>query len=235
VNELSVFRKRSIDGYNRLSGIYRWIERVAFGGALMRTRKSLVKDLEKAERVLVLGDGDGRLLVEILRSQPAAKITSMDQSPKMLAQQRRRVHSIGAEDRVEFVEADVMGDEAANVYGSTEAGRFDLLIVAFVLDCFDQDSLAHLMPMLLDSIADEGQFYYVDFTEPDEKLPRMHAKFMLAIMHWFFAWQTGLRTRSLVDVPRMLDDWGWEVTRQSDHHFKMITARIYKRRPSSLS
>ena len=219
--------RRSIAGYDRLSSFYRWIEWLAFGRALMRARKSLVGELAAAEEILVLGDGDGRLLAELAKVQPAAKFTSIEQSPKMLMLQRDRIRSIEAEDRVKFVCSDATLPEHFQ-------SEFDAAVAAFFLDCFDADSLDRLLPSILDSISASGEFYFVDFTEPSAKLPRMYAKSMLFLMHVFFAWQTGLKNRTLVDVPKKLSNLGWEIKQQQDHHFKMITARIYRRRANNI-
>lgn len=213
---------RSIAGYDRLSSVYRWIEWLAFGGALMRARKSLVGDLAPADHILVLGDGDGRLLVELTQSQPTARFTSIEQSLRMLKLQRSRLCNIGSEVRVELIQADATLPEHFQ-------HQFDTVVAAFFLDCFDTGSLDRLLPNLLNSIPAGGEFYFVDFTEPSARLPRIYAKLMLWLMHRFFAWQTGLKTHRLVDVQKKLSDLGWETKHHQDHHFKMITARIFKR------
>ncbi|KAA1259476.1 Methyltransferase domain protein [Rubripirellula obstinata] len=217
--------RASIAGYDRLSSVYRLIERVAFGGVLMRARKSLAGELADAQHILVLGDGDGRLLTELTRLQIQAKFTSIEQSPKMLQLQRTGIRDVGAEKRVEFIQGDATLPDHFNQ-------KYDAVVAAFFLDCFDSDSLDRLLPMILGSIADDGEFYFVDFCEPSKSIPRLYSKWMLWMMHQFFAWQTGLRNRKLVDVPKKLRDLGWDIQQQQDHHFKMMTARIYKRRVS---
>jgi SAM-dependent methyltransferase len=189
----------------------------------MRARKSLADHLGDAQKILVLGDGDGRLLTELTQCHIDAKFTSIEQSPKMLQLQRNRIRSAGAQDRVNFIEAD-----------ATMAKHFeqkhDAVVTAFFLDCFDNDSLDDLLPKILSSIADGGTLYFVDFCLPCEPFQRLYARWMLWTMHRFFAWQTGLRNRNLVDIPKKISNLGWDVQQQHDHHFKMITARIYRRR-----
>ena len=223
LEDFSHSMRRSVSGYDRLAWCYRWIEWLAFGGALMRARKSLVFDLAAANKILVLGDGDGRLLTEIAKCQPAAQFISVEQSPKMLNLQRRRIKSIDAANRVNFICSDAtLPDHFQD--------KFDTIVAGFFLDCFDADTLDRLLPTILNSISEKGEFYVVDFIEPAAKLPRIYAKSMLFLMHRFFAWQTGLKNRTLVDVPEKLGNLGWEIKQQQDRQFKMITARIYVRR-----
>ncbi len=49
---------------------YWWIERLGMGRALERRRTCFLPELEQARRALVLGDGDGRFLRELLRRNP---------------------------------------------------------------------------------------------------------------------------------------------------------------------
>lgn len=213
---------QSVKGYDRLAPWYRGIETLAFGRALMRARTSLASRLNCPERILVLGDGDGRLLAELLTLYPQAGFVSVDQSPKMLQRQQTRAASIDADDRVEFVRADIMDWPLAR-------REFDVVVAAFFLDCFEPATLSKLLPRLLDSVRENGCLYYVDFVVPPKPLPAFYAKIMLSVMHRFFAWQTGLRNASLVDVPEMLNRLSWTVANQSDQHFGMMTARIYQR------
>ena len=125
--------------------------------------------------------------------------------------------------RVEFVEANAVN------YPFPER-RFDVVVAAFFLDCFDETAVQRLLPRVLDSVAEGGSFYYVDFVVPPGKVSAVYAKLMLAVMHRFFAWQTGLSNSSLVDVPTRFRRLNWVVSHQLDQHFGMITARIYRRR-----
>ena len=46
---------------------YWWIERLGMGRALERRRRWFLPEIGNARRALVLGDGDGRFLRELLR------------------------------------------------------------------------------------------------------------------------------------------------------------------------
>ena len=79
------------NGYDRLSRWYQSLERMLFGSALTRARYQLLDRLPQADRLLVFGDGDGRLTREISRRRPDCSMVSVDLSSEMLRLQRQRL------------------------------------------------------------------------------------------------------------------------------------------------
>ncbi|MGB7328501.1 MAG: class I SAM-dependent methyltransferase [Rubripirellula sp.] len=132
-------------GYDRIARPYRWLEWIAFGRSLQNSRTCLLSELPQVKQILVMGDGDGRLLEQICRSQPAAKITSVDQSPAMIRLQESRVANAGANDRVHWVRAD------GRTFSPTP-NEYDLLVTAFFLDCFTEIELGKHLPRWLGGV-----------------------------------------------------------------------------------
>ena len=62
---------------------YAWMEFVVFGRALERCRTRFLKELEGTRRALVLGDGDGRFLLQLLKSSPEMRADYVDRSQEM--------------------------------------------------------------------------------------------------------------------------------------------------------
>ena len=62
----------------------------AVRSALTRARYQLLDRLPQADRLLVFGDGDGRLTREISRRRPDCSMVSVDLSSEMLRLQRQR-------------------------------------------------------------------------------------------------------------------------------------------------
>ena len=60
--------------FDRLAGIYRLLEFLAFGRDLERARFRLLETLAECHSVLVLGEGDGRCLARLARVAPEARI-----------------------------------------------------------------------------------------------------------------------------------------------------------------
>jgi len=198
---------RSARGYDSLAPFYRLIETLVFGGKLQRARVALLDHLPLAERILVLGDGDGRLLHALADRQRNASFVSIDQSERMLARQQRRLQSEVQSERLRTIMGDVrqldrlIGDEAG----------FDLIVAAFFTDCFPPEELEDLWGGWLGRLRPGGTVYHVDFVMPRRGFRRIRAKLLSAIMHRFFAWQTGLTNRDLTPRPTVVGPWRFRV------------------------
>src|SRR5579864_5277091 len=103
---------------------YRWLEYCAFGGALRRRREAFLFELGNPQKVLVLGDGDGRFLQVFEALYPQARIDAVDVSAKMIELAKTRAERVAfhACDAREFV----FGEE------------YDLAVAHFFFDCFEE-------------------------------------------------------------------------------------------------
>ncbi len=81
---------------------------VAMGGLYAKIADDLVREIGAAERILDIGCGPGRLLVELARRFPDARLTGVDLDPAMLAAARERLMAEGLDDRVELLVADAV-------------------------------------------------------------------------------------------------------------------------------
>lgn len=216
-------RNKSVCGYDRLASVYRPLETCLFGNSLQRARVSLLSALPKINSAIVLGDGDGRLLEQLCKTQPECRVTSVDQSSEMLKHQRRRVHRRKSDDRVNFLQLD------AKDFCPPEGGC-DLLVAAYFLDCFRADDLAVLLPQWLRGLRAGGLFYFVDFIQPSSGWRRHQSRVYQTLMHWFFRWQTGLPNRQLVDLDEILAAQDLELIANDPDVHPMIACRCYRTR-----
>ncbi|MEM1225114.1 MAG: class I SAM-dependent methyltransferase [Planctomycetota bacterium] len=217
--------QRSRRGYDRLSRPYRWLETIVFGGQLQRARTQLLGQLSRPARALVLGDGDGRLLVEFARQYRETSILSIDQSCRMIRAQRRRMANV-PDHNVTWVQADVRTLQLAT-------RRFDVLIMPFFLDCFTEPELHESLPRWLGWATPTGSVLVIDFVVPPRGIAKWIGKAMLGVMHGFFRWQTGLPNRVLVDADAILRSLGWSVATSHTRYIGMIRSALY--RPASVA
>jgi ubiquinone/menaquinone biosynthesis C-methylase UbiE len=208
--------------FDRLAPHYRWMEWLLAGGKLQRCRIAFLRDIPAPRRVLMLGEGNGRCLVELLRAHPSADVTCVEASARMLDCARARVRAHGLGDaRIAFIHADAL-------QWQPPAAHFDLLAAHFFLDCFRAEQLAALVPRLAAAATPNAHWLLADFCEPSSGFGKWRARWILRAMYFFFRRVTrlpathltppdaflrasgfALRERRLADWGLLHSDW-WE-------------------------
>lgn len=212
---------RSARGYDRLACCYGLLEWFLFGNELQRGRVSQLESIGSPRKVLLLGDGNGRLLEQLCMRHPQCQIKSVDQSARMLERQRRRVERVDAMDRVTFEQANLEQFQFADE-------SFDVLMAAFFLDCFSNEMLERLLPRWLSTIRGGGYFVFVDFVDPDPSRIAMVSRAKLSMMHTFFRWTTGLQNRCLPNWNVLFDCPRYQLIHGKEFGNGLISSRLYQ-------
>src|SRR4051812_44593383 len=109
---------------------YWWIERLGMGRTLERRRHWFLPELKDVQRALVLGDGDGRFLLNMLRCNARVRADYVDISGRMLELAR----STAGRERVKYTRADALTVEFSR-------NEYDLIATHFFFDCFSPKEL----------------------------------------------------------------------------------------------
>ena len=193
---------------------YRWLEYGAFGGELQRRRVAFLGEMAPAQTALVLGDGDGRFLAELLRANPSVQVDAVDASAAMIALARERTGS----GRVRFHCADARELPFA-------PGAYDLLVTHFFLDCFSDAELAGLIPRLAAASTAEARWVVSEFTLAGGS----RARAWIAVLYRLFGWTTGLRVRRLPDFAGALRAAGFALEREEFGAGRLLTSQLWRR------
>ena len=185
-----------VKNFDRLARPYHLLERLVFGSLLERARFRYLEHLQGCRRILLLGDGDSRVLARVCALNPQARIDSLDLSPAMLARAEARLAPADRA-RVQFRQEDACT-------AAYEAGSYDAVVTFFFLDCFSDAQAAALVGRIQASLTPKAVWLFADFAEPAEGWRRLRAQAWLAILYAFFRWQTGLTTRRLPDAEALI-------------------------------
>jgi SAM-dependent methyltransferase len=209
--------------FDRLAPAYHLLECLTFGPLLQRCRTAHLNRLGGCRSALVLGDGDGRFLAELLRAYPELRADSLDISPAMIALARQRVDAIpGAAARVRFVVADARttpppGDD------------YDLVVTNFLLDCFDAADQGRVIDRAAAACGPTALWLDGDFRLPAGGWPRRAARVLLAGMYLFFRVVTRLPTGRLSDPAPLLAAHGFACVAETSWLRGFLTARVWVR------
>lgn len=177
--------------FDILAPVYRWMELLLAGRKLHRCRCAFLEEVPPPRHVLMLGEGHGRFLVEVLKKFPDTQVTFLDASAGMIAQARKALQRHGlAPDRVTFIQMDVLAWEPPHQV-------YDLIVTHFFLDCFRPEHLQQLIPAIASSGTPSARWLVADFQEAPAGWQRLRSRLILRLMYWFFRTVTRLPARSL--------------------------------------
>jgi ubiquinone/menaquinone biosynthesis C-methylase UbiE len=201
---------------------YRFVEYCAFGQALERRRFAYLNRLAEARRVLILGEGDGRLLARLLGVAREASIDVVELSGEMIALARARV---GSTDRVRFLQEDARLVD----FGAAE---YDGVVTCFFLDCFPEAEAHVLVERLARALKPGGVWLVSDFAIPPYGWRRWHAAVWIWTMYRFFRITTGLQTAWLPRIERLLASAGLTRVEREEERAGMMVSELWRFSPS---
>jgi len=202
---------------DRLARWYRWIEYAAFGRALERARFAFLDRLADARRVLVLGEGDGRALQQMLAIATEARFDVVEASAEMIGLARERV---GDSERVRFFRQDALA-------GALPERGYDAVVTFFFLDCFTEGELRELLSRIAGRLAPGAIWLMSDFTTE----AGWHARAWIWLMYRFFNITTGLRARALPPIEKLLSEIGMRRTNVQQRRWGMIVSEVLVHQP----
>jgi SAM-dependent methyltransferase len=203
---------------------YRALETIAFGGALQQSRVACLAEIQSPARALIVGEGNGRFLCELLRMHPHLDIDCVDASERMLGLAQERVERELPErvDRVHFLKYDI------TAWAPLE-NHYDLVVTHFVLDCFPAAELADVIKNLACSAKPEAAWLLTDFRLPNRGFARLRARLWLAAMYQFFRLTARIPASELIDPTPLLQSEGFTLSRQHLSRGGMMKSELWRR------
>jgi SAM-dependent methyltransferase len=206
--------------FDALAPCYRALETITFGDSLQRARVAFLGEIGSPRRGLIVGEGNGRFLAELLRTQPAIEVDCVDASKRMLQLARQRLGRDAK--RVRFLREDIRSWRPLH-------GQYDLIVTHFLLDCFTADHVADIVTKLSLAATTNTLWLLADFRIPSAGFNRLRARVWLATMYAFFRVAAGIEARQLVDPSPFLRAAGFTLERQSLFRHRMLKSELWRR------
>lgn len=209
--------------FDRLARHYRWMEFALAGGKLQRCRTAFLDEVGDRERVLVVGEGNGRFVAECRRRLARARILCVDASARMVGLARARVSRLGGDvGPVEFVVADLLEWRPPE-------SAFDLVVTNFFLDCFQPEELGRVVGVLSAAAMPEATWLLADFTVPERGLGRFRALLVHRLMYMFFRAATGLSAQRLTEPDALLEHHDFKLRRREVSEWGLLHSDRWER------
>ena len=207
--------------FNLIARPYRWLEYLTLGRALERCHDHFLAQLCDCRRALVLGDGDGRFLAQLLAHNPHLRADAVDTSITMLQllRQRSEAASPDANTRLNIHHCDALTFPLA--------GRYDLVATHFFLDCLTQADLDTLITSVASALAPGALWLVSDFRIPTGFM-RLPALALIRGLYFGFRILTGLRIVKLPDYATPLTRSGLIRVAHQHSFAGMLTAELWQ-------
>ena len=187
--------------FDRIAAIYRWAEYISLGPLLQRTRTRLLDQLNNPRHALVLGDGDGRFIEQLLLHYPQCSAVAVDISGSMLARLHTRcLHSVPNTTRLTTLQRSALDFDTPP--------QTDLVVTHFLLDCFTQPEVDALTHRIASQLTPGALWLVSDFALPANQLLRPIARLYIASLYAAFRLLTGLSVNQLPDPQSALERSG---------------------------
>jgi len=199
------------------------MEAVGAGDLMQRCRVRWLEEVRHSRRVLLAGEGNGRMLSACAKAMPESEFVVLDQSREMLAKAHRAWEKMGRRQRIIFKQVDLREWEA-------EGERFDLVVTNFFLDCFTADELQQVINRISGATTPEARWLNSDFTVPSCGWQRIRAKLGLKIAYRFFRWTTGISGNGIVDPSAFLGAAGFALSARERFDHGLLYSELWERR-----
>jgi len=206
---------------DRIAGSYRWLEYAAFGLALERARFDFLSHAAQARRVLILGEGDGRFLAQLLRRNRRASVAVIETSERMIQLARERV-PLDERPRVQFHQMDALA-------GWLPDGPFDLVVTHFFLDILSCRDAEALICKVSARLSPGAGWLVSEFQQPAGGFRQLHARLWLGAMYRFFSMTTGLRATKLPPYRDVMERCGLSEIVHRERRFGLIRSQVWRK------
>ena len=171
--------------FDSIARFYRWLEYLTLGSTLQHCRTHFLPTLTEQKSALVLGDGDGRFLAQLLLQNPHLHADAVDTSATMLQLLRSRCGHKSS-----------LCTHHIDALHFSPTASYDLIVTHFFLDCFSQNDLTQLITTFSRHCQPEALWLISDFRIPTGSM-RPIARIFVRSLYFAFRILTGLRTTHL--------------------------------------
>lgn len=209
--------------FDLLAPHYRWMELALAGEKLQRCRTAFLPQIVDSREILILGEGNGRFLLECRKALGHARITCVDASAGMLAQARRRLGSHNSSlDGITFIQADALS-------WVPPQGAFDLVVTHFFLDCFTCEQLKGLLATVAGACQNHARWLVADFQIAPKGLRRWRARMIHCLMYAFFRLVTRLPAHRLTEPDSFLGSHGFILKQRLTGDWDLLRTDLWER------
>lgn len=185
--------------YDRLAPFYGLLEHLILGKNLQACRAAFLEELAASGRMLIIGEGHGRMLQALLRRNPRCRVDVLEPSDAMIRLARARLRRGGSD----FLSRTTFLPERWERFEPDSDPLYDAVLLPFLMDLFEAPAQADLAQRLTRWVRPGGQALLMDFSVARQNCLLQRCLYRGA------RWTTGLEVRRLADYGMAMSRAGW--------------------------
>ena len=208
-----------MNDFNFIAPFYDQLTSIVFGDRLLKAQSFFIRQELQPNSVLIIGGGTGKILTPCLELTSKPTIHFIESSKNMLEQARLYAHLNHSS------QLEQLTFEIGDIQRLRSAKKYDLIILPFVLDLFNDQEILNILNALKKNLTSESKVLFTDFFS-DSKASKFSA-FLIAIMYQFFSVFAQVRNQKLPDFNSCFVISGY-VLKQEQHFLNgMVRSFIY--------
>jgi ubiquinone/menaquinone biosynthesis C-methylase UbiE len=208
--------------FDLIASFYPLLEQTVFASTLSQARRIFITQVRAGNHILLIGEGNGRFLLEALKQTSADSFTVVDSSARMLAATARRIAAVDRCPHVELVHADILE-------WRSPASSYDRVVTHFFLDQFRPDRIRRVVEKISRLATEDALWINVDFISENQDLRQ---KFLMWVQYRFFQIFAGIESARLFDPRPWIRQAGWAILETKSLDSGWISAQLMSRQLS---
>lgn len=202
--------------FDLVASFYPLLEQTVFGSTLSRARSFFISRVTEGNNILLVGEGNGRFLFEMVKQTSSGSVTVVDSSARMLAAAARRLATVDHCSRIEFIHADILE-------WRSPVAHYDRVVTHFFLDLFTPCRIRRVVEKITRLATQDSLWINVDFSSEDRCLRQ---QLLMWAQYRFFQLSAGIQASRLFDPRPYIRQAGWEILERTSLGSGWISAHL---------
>lgn len=221
MKESSERAARQARGFDRLAPFYDLLADVASAGRIHASQRALLPFLPARQRVLVLGGGSGRFLMEMVQGGLVSSAVSIDLSPEMTRRTAARLTEAHLTDKVEL--------RVGSLERLNSNEQFDVIVTHCFLDLFGDAELRIVVRTLNGALRPGGLWLFSDFSVDGPGAAPAVRGTIVRGLYAFFRTTCGISARRLPDFTAAFAHAGLETVEERRFAVGLLNVRLLRK------
>jgi tRNA (cmo5U34)-methyltransferase len=187
--------------FDMIASFYPLLEQMVFGSTLSRARRFFAWRVTEGNKILLIGEGNGRFLFEMVKQTSSGSFTVVDSSTRMLAAAGRRIATVDCCPRIELIHTNILEWRSS-------AAHYDRIVTHFFLDLFTPDNLCRVVEKISRLATEDALWINVDFSSENHNLRQ---RLLMWAQYRFLRISAGIEASRPFDSLPYIRQAGWQI------------------------